>query len=36
VEGIEVEADASRQLAVHLKQEIQRIIALSKRYDPPA
>jgi hypothetical protein len=34
VEGIEVEADASRQLAVHLKQEIERIISLSERYYP--
>ena len=36
VEGIEVEADASRQLAVYLKQEIERIISLSKPYDPAA
>jgi phosphatidylserine/phosphatidylglycerophosphate/cardiolipin synthase-like enzyme len=34
VEGVEVEANASRQLAVYLKQEIQRIISLSKPYDP--
>ena len=36
VEGVEVEASASRQLAVYLKHEIQRIISLSKRYDPAA
>jgi hypothetical protein len=36
VEGIEVEANASPQLAVYLKQEIERIISLSKRYDPAA
>lgn len=36
VEGVEVEANASRQLAVYLKQEIQRIISLSKPYDPAA
>jgi phosphatidylserine/phosphatidylglycerophosphate/cardiolipin synthase-like enzyme len=36
VEGVEVEASASRQLAVYLKQEIERIISLSKRYDPAA
>jgi phosphatidylserine/phosphatidylglycerophosphate/cardiolipin synthase-like enzyme len=36
VEGIPVEAGASRQLAVYLKQEIQRIISLSKPYDPAA
>jgi len=36
VEGVEVEANASRQLAVYLKQEIVRIISLSKRYDPAA
>ena len=36
VEGVEVEASASRQLAVYLKQEIQRIISLSRRYDPAA
>ena len=35
VEGVEVGATASRQLAVHLKQEIQRIISLSKRYYLP-
>jgi phosphatidylserine/phosphatidylglycerophosphate/cardiolipin synthase-like enzyme len=36
VAGVEVEADASRQLAVYLKQEIQRIISLGKPYDPAA
>ena len=36
VEGVEVEANASRQLAVYLKQEIERIISLSKPYDPAA
>jgi hypothetical protein len=36
VEGVEVEASASRQLAVYLKQEIERIISLSKPYDPAA
>jgi len=36
VEAIQVQANASRQLAVHLKQEIQRIISLSKPYDPAA
>ena len=36
VAGVEVEANASRQLAVHLKQEIERIISLSKPYDPAA
>jgi hypothetical protein len=36
VHSPEVEANASRQLAVHLKQEIQRIISLSKLYDPAA
>jgi len=36
VEAIQVQANASRQLTVHLKQEIQRIISLSKPYDPAA
>jgi phosphatidylserine/phosphatidylglycerophosphate/cardiolipin synthase-like enzyme len=36
VEGVAVEANAGRQLAGHLKQEIQRIISLSKPYDPAA
>jgi hypothetical protein len=36
VDGIKVEANPSRQLAVYLKQEIERIISLSKRYDPAA
>jgi hypothetical protein len=34
--GVEVEANASRQLAVYLKQEIERIITMSKPYDPAA
>jgi hypothetical protein len=36
VEGVEVEANASRRQAGYLKQEIQRIISLSKPYDPAA
>ena len=33
--GVDVEANPCRQLAIHMKQEIERIISLSDPYDPP-
>ena len=36
VAGVEVEANPCRQLAMHMKQEIERIISLSDPYDPSA
>lgn len=34
VSGVEVEANPCRELAIHMKQEIERIIDLSDPYDP--
>jgi NAD(P)-dependent dehydrogenase (short-subunit alcohol dehydrogenase family) len=34
VAGVHVEANPCRQLVIHMKQEIERIISLSDPYDP--
>jgi hypothetical protein len=34
VAGVEVEMNPCRQLAIHMKREIERIISLSDPYDP--
>ena len=36
VEGVDVESNPCRQLAIHMKQEIERIIFLSCPYDSSA